>query len=1020
MTSMVEISKTFLSHSSRDKPAVEVIKGLLERGDTERRLRPIPCWFDADDLQSTGTWVSQLEQAIATCGAAVFFYGPGGLGPVHKGEIELLWKRWQCEKNQESLRIICVLLPGAEENAIQGFPSLHVLVDFRKGLDDADALTRLRELILDEASAFVRSDTPLPLKGNPYSFSDLYRVAALESDRFCGRQTELAILDATLHNSLDVQIDNRNVKILLLHAFGGVGKTALVKKWQQTVEQHDWEGLQQGFGYSFYGQGQVEKIENANDFLTKALIHFGDEFPTKGSPPLRVSRLVNLVCQRNTLLILDGLEVLQYSLDENRNTDIFNPHILDFLYRLCVRSFSGLCVVTTRYPPGNLKGQHISTKLLEHLSPADGRKLVVDRGVQVGFQDFRGRDVIDELVKEYRFHALALWMVASFLVVRQKGDPRKSYLIETIPETDEGGPARRVLLAYHKAFAAESRTAELFVIRVLALFDEPIQKTLIVQLRDQDIFGLSSKTQSQVDIDGAVENLRQYGLLSVVEQSLDLHPLVRAFFRESFCKDLPDTWTDAHGFLYELMLTKAPRCLADLEDRKGQNSEMNDEQTTAASGVMRCIRHSCLAERYWDGLATLVCRVDEAYTAKRESLIRALLRIWHHIGKHPMLEWMALQILKTAGRCGLPPFGQFYRSSSELHAPIGFYLGSRLQAWDLRFQMATNFYPNRDVRETPLLPDRLFASYIDLSTAYCCSALGYSAESCATALRAYENFRNLGLHPLAFTALTGLTILKIMTGAFREATNFADEAIRYAVTAQQRADSIGLLATVLSCQGSEFEADREYSRARALTGRLSSRVSQFFWEHAARYYSRAKAELTFHTAEQEAPPRDISRSDLNYRTVLILCRQDAEIRHAFCSGDKASIAVSLEQIADAYKDFPDYHFEGAGYRAHRQLQEAEVIVLNVLRDAQNKTDRDGAHASLAAAQRLAEAGNYEPFRLRVSLVRCRLMHANADNPQAQRLLQETKEKAATIGYGWLLSDIEALEESLVMPGQIVN
>jgi hypothetical protein len=77
MSDNSEIAKSFLSHNSRDKPAVEVIQGLLERGDLQRGERPIPCWFDKDDLRSTGTWMSQLEDAVATCGSAIVFYGAG-------------------------------------------------------------------------------------------------------------------------------------------------------------------------------------------------------------------------------------------------------------------------------------------------------------------------------------------------------------------------------------------------------------------------------------------------------------------------------------------------------------------------------------------------------------------------------------------------------------------------------------------------------------------------------------------------------------------------------------------------------------------------------------------------------------------------------------------------------------------------------------------------------------------------------------------------------------------------------
>lgn len=48
----------------------------------------------------------------------------------------------------------------AQEIAIQGFISLHMWADFRKGLDDAAALQRLRAFILGEAPKSGPGDDP--------------------------------------------------------------------------------------------------------------------------------------------------------------------------------------------------------------------------------------------------------------------------------------------------------------------------------------------------------------------------------------------------------------------------------------------------------------------------------------------------------------------------------------------------------------------------------------------------------------------------------------------------------------------------------------------------------------------------------------------------------------------------------------------------------------------------------------------------------------------------------------------
>ena len=191
MSDNSEIAKSFLSHNSRDKPAVEVIQGLLERGNPERGDRPIPCWFDKHDLRSQGTWMSQLEDAVATCGAAVVFYGPDGHGPVHKYEVELLLKRAMYEQGRDAIRLVLVLLPGAQQSAIQGFISLHMWADFRNGLDDAAALQRLRAFILGEAPKSGPGDDPKVPKPEIEPYRGLEPFEGQHAIYFFGRDDEI-------------------------------------------------------------------------------------------------------------------------------------------------------------------------------------------------------------------------------------------------------------------------------------------------------------------------------------------------------------------------------------------------------------------------------------------------------------------------------------------------------------------------------------------------------------------------------------------------------------------------------------------------------------------------------------------------------------------------------------------------------------------------------------------------------------------------------------------------------------
>ncbi|MGV2338878.1 MAG UNVERIFIED_CONTAM: toll/interleukin-1 receptor domain-containing protein [Planctomycetaceae bacterium] len=176
-----------------------MIKSQLERGNRERGERSIPCWFDKDDLRSHGTWMSQLEDAVATCGAAVVFFGPDGHGPVHKYEIDLLLKRAMYEKGHEAVRLVLVLLPGAEEKTIQGFISLHMWADFRKGFDDAAALQRLRAFILGEAPTSEPGNDPLTPKPEIEPYRGLEAFEGKHANYFFGRDNEIRELCGRLH-----------------------------------------------------------------------------------------------------------------------------------------------------------------------------------------------------------------------------------------------------------------------------------------------------------------------------------------------------------------------------------------------------------------------------------------------------------------------------------------------------------------------------------------------------------------------------------------------------------------------------------------------------------------------------------------------------------------------------------------------------------------------------------------------------------------------------------------------------
>lgn len=119
-------------------------------------------------------------------------------------------------------------------------------------------------------------------------------------------------------DALDAAWANPNLNVYTLVAWGGVGKTSLVAHWvSQRMAARGWPGVERYFDWSFYSQGTGESRQTSSDlFIQEALKFFDDPDPTVGSPWERGQRLAGLIRRHRTLLVLDGIEPLQYPMND--------------------------------------------------------------------------------------------------------------------------------------------------------------------------------------------------------------------------------------------------------------------------------------------------------------------------------------------------------------------------------------------------------------------------------------------------------------------------------------------------------------------------------------------------------------------------------------------------------------------------------------------------------------------------------------------------------------------------------
>src|SRR5271166_1247149 len=194
------------------------------------------------------------------------------------------------------------------------------------------------------------------------------RLPITGSDVF-GREEDIAFLDRAWAN--------KDVNVITIVAWGGVGKSTLVNHWLRRMAAEHYRSAQLVFGWSFYRQGTTGGTSSADEFLDAALTWFGDPDPRLGTAWEKGERLAKLVCHRRTLLVLDGLEPLQNPPGPQEGR-LREPSLQALLRELAAFNM-GLCVIATRLPVADLAEHERSSAIrrdLEQLSSDAGAQLL--------------------------------------------------------------------------------------------------------------------------------------------------------------------------------------------------------------------------------------------------------------------------------------------------------------------------------------------------------------------------------------------------------------------------------------------------------------------------------------------------------------------------------------------------------------------------------------------------------------------------------------------------------------------
>ncbi len=218
----------FLSYNRADKNEVELIAQYLRQ---EAKLNP---FLDRWHLVPGEPWQGGIEEALEQSETMAVFFGSSGISPWHNEAMRAGLDR--AVSSRDDVRLIPVLLPGADPTTLPSFvthrtgPDFRTGVDFRSGLDDATAFARLVAGILgqptEQAGAFTLPDEPAPYPG-------LLAFTNQQADLFFGRSNECQKLSARVSRSPFVAIVGAS----------GSGKSSLVLAGLLPQLEQGWQAL---------------------------------------------------------------------------------------------------------------------------------------------------------------------------------------------------------------------------------------------------------------------------------------------------------------------------------------------------------------------------------------------------------------------------------------------------------------------------------------------------------------------------------------------------------------------------------------------------------------------------------------------------------------------------------------------------------------------------------------------------------------------------------------------------------
>jgi hypothetical protein len=599
----------FISYSHKDRAWLDYVRSFFEPLATHWNLQ---IWDD-QKLRIGDDWRGDIYSAVDACCVFVLLVSRYVLASafIRDEEVGRVLKRPKSE-----VQFCPIVVTPYFSKPLPWLSQPNRRPPDNKALSELADSARDREMatIAEQIDAIItarpaKSIAPVvvPLGRTAFpSIVDYGRLPETPYKKLVGRDDELRRLD-------DAWADDKT-KVISLIAWGGAGKTSLVIEWLTRVRNDGYRNADAVLCWSFYSQGTQERAAAGEGFLDWALGKLKVKLDTT-SASAKGERLAEEMSRRRVLLVLDGLEPLQYG-PEGQEGALKDQGLRAFLRGLAVRQPTAghsLVVLTSRVAVRDLaRWEATTTPLIDlgRLSDDAGAALLAEDGVKGTPEELRAA------AHDFAGHALALSLLAGFLKLLHGGGVRgRNNIRPVIDDPNDPGhdQARRVIEAFANEWLA-GEPALLAIMQMIGLFDRPANVDWINALRAEPVIDGLTNAVTGLDDEAwhtAIARLRDVRLLdpedSLSPDALDAHPLVREWFGERLKTRNETAWKAAHGRLFEYLRDTT---------KEGETPTLED-----LAPLYQAIAHGCRAGRHEEALDDIfvgrICRQVEAYAISK-------------------------------------------------------------------------------------------------------------------------------------------------------------------------------------------------------------------------------------------------------------------------------------------------------------------------------------------------------------------------------------------------------------------